>query len=180
MRSGPAPAPRVSRTPSLLCYSGRGGAGRSGGPAGAGGAWGRPERVGDTAWGGGGAAAAPRPGKKSPGVASAPGASGEETRAPSDQHHLPAATRLLCALAALRATAPPRAPAPAGRHPRGPPPRPPARPPRLGRPWWRHLAPTRPAPFPGLGPSSEPSTVSAPARPRLCRGVERLSECPPT
>ena len=63
-------------------------------------------RVGDTRWGGEARRPHPSLGRNRPGVASAAsGASGEETRAPADQHHHPATALLLCALAALRAAA---------------------------------------------------------------------------
>lgn len=74
--------------------------------AGGAGGEGRPVRVGDTRWGGEARRPHPALGRNRPGVASAAsGASGEETRAPADQHHHPATALLLCVLAALRAAA---------------------------------------------------------------------------
>lgn len=107
----------------------------------------------------------PAPGRNPPGVASAPSASGEETRAPADQHHHPAAALLLCALAALRAAALRPAPAPGPSPSPAPDPRPPAAPrsQRPGRPRWRGASSRSvcaPSAFPGWGLSWEPLALS--------------------
>lgn len=105
-RSGPGPPPchRVTSSPARRAeLAGRrrwGGGGRG--------------RVGsDTRGGAGGAAAAPRPGKKP--ARCGFGARRQRARdsRPADQHHHPPAARLLCALAALRAAAPAPCPSPA-------------------------------------------------------------------
>lgn len=172
--------PRPCRRP-----PGLGGAGRSRGPAGAGGE-GRPERVGDTRGAGGEARRLhPALGRNRPGVVWAPGASGEETRAATDQHQHPAASQLLCALAALRATALPAAPAP---RPSSSPRQTSARRAALAAAGTALLvARSVPATHLRARPGSRfgafplnPSAFSEPARPRLCLGAERLSECPPT
>lgn len=162
---GPCPARR---------YSGLGGAGRSRGrrAAGAGGE-GRSERVGDTR-GGAGKARRPHPalGRNRPGVASAPGASGEETCAAADQHQHPAPTQLLCAFAALRATALPPAPAP------GPSPSPRSQRPREGP--GSEQRPREPPALPPGSPAVRPSAFSAPTCLAYASALSRSPDCPPT
>lgn len=168
---------RVSGDPAPPRYSGLGGAGRSHRLEGAGGA-GRPERVGDTRWGRRSAAAAPRPGKKPARCGSAPGASGEETRAPptntntqlrpsSSAPLLPSEPQLFLPLR-LPARRRRRRPtsAPCGRDGPG------------GRASPRDTS-ALPTAVPGFGLSFKALRLLAAGCPRLCLGAERLSECPP-
>lgn len=109
-----------------VCYSGLGGAGRSRGPAGSGGE-GQRERVCDTRGGRGRRGGRTPPWEETGQVWLGAGCQLGGDLRPTDQHQHPAATQVLCALAAFRATTP--APSPAPR----PSPSPDLRPPRRAR-----------------------------------------------
>lgn len=166
-----------------LCYSGLGGAGRSRGPAGSGGE-GRRERVCDTRGGRRRRGCRTPPWEESGQVWLGAGCQLGGDLRPTDQHQHPAATQVLCVLAALRATTLPPTPAPR------PSPSPDLRPPRRAAPAAAWTAPVErsvlatllhfPLQFPGFGLSFGALRLFRAGRPRLCLRTERLFECPPT
>lgn len=168
---GPLPSER---------YSGLRGGGRSRGPAGSGGE-GRRERVCDTRGGRGRRGGRAPPWEEAGQVWLGAGCQLGGDLRPTDQHQHPAATRVLCALAALRAATLPRAPAPR------PSPSPiPARRAAPAAAWTAPVernvlaTPARPAPVPGFGLPFDALRLCRAARPRLCLRTEWLFECPPT
>lgn len=166
---------RVSGDPAPPCYSGLGGAGRSRRLEGAGGE-GRPERVGDTRRGRRRRSSRTPPWEETGQVWLGAGCQRGGDLRPTNQHQHPAATQLLCALAALRATALPPAPLPARRRRRRPTSAPCGRDGPGGQESPRDTS-AFPTAVPGFGLSFKALRLLPAGCPRLCLGAERLSEC---